>query len=47
MAGARKVALATNSRLAAALHRKLCFKPAPARAGSTDARTDTALELEL
>jgi len=49
MAGVRKVVLATNSRLAAALHvyRKLGFKPAPARAGSTDARTDTALELEL
>ncbi len=49
MAGARKVVLETNSRLAAALHvyRKLGFKPAPARAGSTYARTDTALELEL
>jgi GNAT superfamily N-acetyltransferase len=49
MAGAQKVVLETNSRLAAALHvyRKLGFKPAPAHAGSTYARTDTALELEL
>src|SRR2546427_1213884 len=49
MAGARKVVLETNSRLAAALHvyRKLGFKAAPTRAGSTYARTDTALELEL
>ena len=48
-AGARRIVLETNSRLAPALHvyRKLGFRPAPRHAGSIYARTDTALELEL
>ncbi len=48
-AGGRRLVLETNSRLGPALHvyRKVGFTPVPGGPGSTYARADTALELDL